>query len=90
MEAEQKSMEELVSESWFIPVSVGSKFVKLNDVMSDVVQVIHGEIAEGGLGITMEIIGSEVVCELLTKGRIIMEPIWETFPLAHDDGLKPI
>ena len=37
MEAEWKSMEELVSESWFIPVSAGSEFVDLNNVTSDAV-----------------------------------------------------
>ena len=58
--------------------------------MSNSVHVLHGETAEGGFGITAEIIGSEVVHKLLYKGWVVVKPCWDFVQFAHDDGFKPI
>ena len=47
--------------------------------MGNAVRVLHGEIAEGSLSITSEIVGSEVVRELLYEGGIVVESVWNLF-----------
>ena len=83
-------MEKAITEHGFIPVSAGGKFVEVDNILGDMVMVLHEEVVESIFGIPTEIVRSEMVCELLNNCWEVMEPIQGFINVTHDDGFKPI
>ncbi len=83
-------MEETVAECQLIPIRARSEFIEINDVLGDLVVVLHGKIAKGCFGVPTEIVRSKMVHELLNECVIIVEPIRNVTNVTHNDGFKPI
>ena len=61
LDAGWKSAIQLLVEGGITPLDMGGKVVEVNEVLHDVLVIMHLEVFKVGLGLTLRIVGSEVI-----------------------------
>ena len=85
-----KAIVEMMAESRIAPVDKGSEGVELDDVVRDLLSVLHLEIVETVFGVPDNVVRAKLGCQLRNEGGPMSVPVWRAEGRVGECRQEPV